>query len=574
MDVFTDIEVEQIVFMCGSQVGKTETINNCLGYLIEIDPGPTLIIHPSLEMADAWSKERLAPLIRDTPSLTPLVGDARAKSGENTIRHKDFPGGYIAITGANSPAGLAARPIRYLFADEVDRYSKSAGSEGDPISLAVKRTQTFWNKKKVYDSTPTDKGFSRIETLFNASDQRHYYVPCPDCGHMQTLKFGGPDADFGFKWNSPNGVHDYNSVWYMCAQKQCRIEERDKNRMLTLGQWRPHAAFTGTAGFHISGLYSPWKTYHDLIKEFIDEKKLPETYKTWYNTILALPYEVKGDQPETDPLMARREDYGETIPDGVLLIVAGVDTQNNRLVVRIQGYGHDWEQWLLDYFDIPGDPALPDVWNHLDKVLERTFITGDGVELRIVSALIDSGGHRTNSVYDYVTKESEKRQKRLIYASKGHAKMGMPVIRAPKAKNKEGVWLHMIGTDTTKEIIYAHIDLQYPGPGYCHFPFKGFNSKRPIELDFFKEQTSEKMVMRYDKTGHPIQVWEVVHKRNEALDCDVLCYAAAKNLQPVFTELAGEIQNVKKKQAGQPVKETPKQQRKRRRVISKGIGGR
>ena len=464
MEVFTDIEVEQIVFMCGSQVGKTETINNCIGYLIEVDPGPTLIIHPSLEMGDAWSKERLAPLIRDTPSLTNLVGDAKAKSGENTIRHKDFPGGYIAITGANSPAGLAARPIRYLFADEVDRYGKSAGAEGDPISLAVKRTQTFWNRKKVYDSTPTNKGVSRIESLFLESDQRHYYVPCPECGHMQTLEFGGPDADFGYKWDSPGGVHDFDSVWYMCVNKQCRIEERDKNRMLTLGQWRPHATFNGTAGFHLSGLYSPWKTNHALIKEFIEEKKLPETYKTWYNTILALPWEVKGDQPETDPLMARREDYGDTIPDGVLLIVAGIDTQNNRLVVRIQGYGHDWEQWLLDYFDIPGDPALPDVWNHLDKVLERTFITGDGVELRIVSAFIDSGGHRTAAVYDYVTKDNEKRQKRLIYASKGHAKMGMPVVRAPKAKNKEGVWLHMIGTDTSKEIIYAHIDLQYPGP--------------------------------------------------------------------------------------------------------------
>ncbi len=535
MDCFTDINITDIVLMCSSQVMKTEIMNNMLGYAISRDPGPAMFINPTLEMADAHSKERLSPMLRDTPCLTKLIQNPRAKDSTNTIRHKTFDGGFLAIAGANSPVSLAARPVRYLFCDEVDRFPFTAGKEGDPISLARRRTQTFWNRKRVYASTPTIRGLSRIESLYADTDQREYYVPCPVCGHKQTLKLGGKDCDFGLKWEpiAMGKTHMTETVWYKCESKKgCRIEESDKHRMITLGEWRAHAPLKNKVGFKIGSLYSPWKTWQEIVEEFLEDKKLPETFKTFVNTILGELWEEPGDKVDTNPLMARREHYGPAIPDKVLLITAGVDVQDDRLVVRFNGYGTDWEQWLLDYFSLPGDPAVPDVWKDLDNALARTFTTESGVTLRVVSAFIDSGGHRTQAVYDYV----RTRQNRRIFACKGSSIMGMPVVKPPRGKNKKGVLLHTVGTDSAKEILYSHLRLVDPGPGYCHFPFKGVQSGIHIDQEFFNEQTAEKAVTRY-RGGHPVRMWEKVAARNEALDCDVYALASARNLNPNFKAL-------------------------------------
>lgn len=564
MDCFTDPAVLNIVLMCSSQVMKTEIMLNMMGYTVDCDPGPSMFLNPTLDMADAASKERFAPMVRDTPALRSLIDDSKSKTGTNNIRHKTYPGGFMAFAGANSPASLAARPIRYLFADEIDRYPASAGREGSPIKLATRRTQTFWNRKMVYASTPTIKGMSAIERLFESSDQRHYYIPCPECGHMQTLRLGGTDCDYGLVWDTVDGEHIPESVWYRCEANGCRIEESDKHRMLTLGEWRPHAPFKGSAGFKISALYSPWKTWAEVVAEFLEEKKLPETFKTFVNTILGELWEEKGDTVSASPLMNRREHYNPRIPDDVLLITAGVDTQDNRLVVRINGYGVDWEQWLLEYLSIPGDPAIGTVWKDLDRILALTFTNESGVQLRIISAFIDSGGHRTQDVYDYV----QPRQNKRIFAIKGSKETDYPVVKAPTRKNKKGVSLYMVGPNTAKDVIYSHLKIEEPGPGYCHFPFKTAHSQIVIDEEFFKEQTAEKAIKRW-KGGNPVRVWEKVHTRNEALDTDVYAYACARNLNPNWGALAQEMKVRCAQSEGVPA---PVQPRPRgRRIISKGV---
>ena len=174
MDAFSDPKIHTVVVMSSAQIGKTELLNNIVGYFVDQDPSPMLMLQPTLEMGNTWSKDRLSPMIRDTRTLTDKISDSKARDSGNTILHKTFQGGHITIAGANSPASLASRPVRVVLADEVDRYPQSAGAEGDPLSLAFKRTTTFWNRKRMVVSTPTVKGVSRIEMAYEESDKRRY----------------------------------------------------------------------------------------------------------------------------------------------------------------------------------------------------------------------------------------------------------------------------------------------------------------------------------------------------------------------------------------------------------------
>jgi len=517
--------------MASSQIGKTESfINNPIGYYIHQDAAPILLIQPTLELARTWSKDRFVPMLRDTPALKELVRDPRSKDSDNTILHKVFPGGHITMAGANSAASLAMRPIRILFFDEVDKYPESVGTEGDPISLAGKRATTFWNRKKAYCSSPTVKDISRIEGLFEGSDKRYYNVPCPVCDTLIVLKWGGPDADFGVKWDKDKP----ETAYYVCQECGGVIEEGDKPRMLTRGKWIATAEFKGKAGFHINELYSPWVTWAEMVKDFLEKKKLPETLKTFVNLSLGETWEEQGDQVDEGPLLARREHYGPKIPSDILLVTAGIDVQDDRLEIEVTGWGLDMENWLIDYIVLPGDIDKKTTKTELDDQLARTFETEDGGVLHIVTACIDSGGHRTQAVYDYV----KKRERRRIYAIKGVSSLGHPVIKRPKEKNKKGITLHSVGADQTKELVYGHLKVINLGPGYCHFPFEGVQTAHPIDGDYFKGLTAEKCVTRYLK-GFPKREWIQVRKYNEPLDCRVYSYAAFYNLNANMKALSG-----------------------------------
>jgi len=527
LDAFTDPTVEEVVVMSSAQVGKTEILNNVVGYFIEQDPCPMLIIQPTVDMGKVWSRDRLAPMLRDTPVLKGLVKDPKSRDSGNTIQVKEFPGGRIAIGGANSPAGLASRPIRIVLLDEIDRFPPSAGSEGDPVRLAIKRSQTFWNRKIGKFSTPTVKGASRVEQEWEESDQRRFHVPCPYCAGYQVLRWGQIKFVKDEK-GRPTDVH------YECEHCNAKLYEADKLRMVRNGRWvadRPEVK--GKAGFHLNELYSPWSAWQKVVEDFLEAKKRPETLKVWVNTSLGETWEEEGLTVDDGSLMGRREEYTAQVPLGAAVLTAGVDVQDDRLLVKVKGWGRGEESWLIDWITIPGRPETdPKVWADLDAVLSRTWAHELGTTLRIASACIDSGGHATKQAYDFARTKGHRR----IFAIKGVGGPGTPVIKLSTRKNKGGIALGLVGADTCKGLIYSRLQVDEFGPGYMHFP------KRPeVGEEYFRQLTAEKQITKFNR-GFPTKVWTKMRARNEALDCEAYALAALATLNANLDQLAARME--------------------------------
>lgn len=515
MDSRNDPLVTAVVLMKSGQTGGTEVINNVVGYGIDQDPGPMLVLQPTIEMGHTWSKDRLAPMLRDTPALNGKVKDRRAKDSENTILHKVFPGGHVTIAGANSPAGLAARPIRDLLADEVDRYPQSAGAEGDPLNLAKKRTTTFWNRKIFVVSTPTIKGVSRIEAEFEASDMQYYFVPCPHCKEMLRLRWAQ------VKW--PDG--EPSKACYVCEKCGAEVYDTDKPGMLLAGEWRPSKPFNGVRGFHISELYSPWVKFGEMATAFCEAKKLPDTLKTWVNTALGETWEEQGDQLETNRLIERVENY-QGVPEGVIVLTAAVDVQDDRLECEVQGWGRDFESWGIEHSIIWGDPSRPQIWQQLDEFLLREWQDHTGRGRRIAAVTIDSGGHHTQDVYRFC----RTRYARRVFAIKGFGGQGRPLVGRPTRGNSGRVRVFPVGVDTAKDIVFSHLKIDKVGPGYCHFP-------ATYDNECFEQLTSEKVVTKYVR-GFPKRVYVKTRARNEMLDLRVYNRAALELLNVNLNKLA------------------------------------
>lgn len=547
MDAFSDPEIEDVCVMSSAQVGKTEILNNVVGYFIHQDPCPILVVEPTIEMAETWSKDRLAPMLRDTPALAGKVNDPRSRDSGNTLRAKEFRGGRVSIAGANSPASLASRPVRVVLQDEIDRFPASAGTEGSPRKLADKRANNYWNRKRGKFSTPTVKGVSAIEAEFEESDQRRYHVPCPYCGVLQTLKWGQSDKRLklgGMKWEKDEKGKPRN-IRYECEGCGAALYEKDKYRMIRNGQWiagKPENK--GRAGFHINELYSPWSSWKKIVKEFLEAHKKPETLKVWINTTLGETWEEEGVQADDGSLMARREEYGPELPEGVVLLTAGVDVQDDRIRVKVKGWGEDEESWLVEWIDILGAPATDKkVWDDLDEILLRTWTHPKAMALKIAAACVDSGGHATKQVYDFC----RKRENRRVWAIKGMGGAGLPVIKLPPRKARKGgkIVLGLVGVDTCKGLVYDRLKLEEFGPGYMHFPM------RPeIDEEYFKQLTAEKIVTKFVR-GFAAKVWVKTRARNEALDCEAYNIAALASLNANLKQIAAKIK-------AQPKKDPPR----------------
>jgi phage terminase large subunit GpA-like protein len=504
MDAFSDPAVEMVVVMSSAQVGKTEILNNVIGFHVAQDPSPMLVVQPTLDMAQTWSKDRLAPMLRDTPQLQGLVKDPRARDSGNTTLHKIFPGGHITACGANSPSSLASRPVRIVLCDEVDRYPVSAGSEGDPVSLARKRASTFWNRRIGLFSTPTNKGNSRIEAAFEESDKRFYFVPCPHCKHEQSLKW----ASVTWEQDKPD------SAQYACEECGTLWTDAERVRAIRQGRWSATAEFKRVAGFHLSGLYSPWIPVDAAVREFLEAKKQPATLRVWVNTYLGETWEEQGEQVDDYAIAARRESFGETLPMEVVLLTAGVDVQDDRLEVEIVGWGRDDESWSVDYRTVYGDPSSPTVWRDMDSLLDQQFEREDGSILMVRSTCVDSGGHHTNSVYNFVRPREGKR----VFAIKGVGGEGKPLVGKPGRNNIGKIKLFPVGVDTAKDVLFSRMRIVEPGPGYMHFPMSRSD-------EYFRQLTAEKLVTRYHK-GFARREWVKIRPRNEALDVRVYAMAA------------------------------------------------
>ena len=547
MQAISDPTIENVVFMTGAQIGKTEIINNAVGYYIHQDPSPILVVQPTLEMAKMWSNDRLAPMLRDTPVLKDKVKDARSRDSGNTLFQKQFPGGYIAIVGANSAAGLASRPIRICLLDETDRYPASAGSEGDPVDLARRRTATFtYNRKIVMVSTPTNKGASRIEAAYEESDQRQYYVPCPDCGHKQTLIWAN------VHWQKD----DPSSAAYSCAECGSLWDDAQRYRAVRQGEWIASQPFKGTAGFHINGIYSPWTPLADAVRDFLAAKKMPDTLRVFVNTYLAESWEDQGEKVDDYAVAERAEEYGPNLDKQVLALTCGVDVQDDRVELEVVGWGRDEESWSVDYRTIYGDPSTPRLWNDLEELLMGKYMTEDGRELPIRCTCIDSGGHYTQAVYSFVKPREGKR----IFAIKGMAGEGRAIVSRPSKNNIGKVKLFTLGVDTIKDLIFSRLKIQSVGPGYCHFP-----ADRPDE--YFKQlAASEKIVTKYHK-GFPRREFVKTRNRNEALDCRVYAYGALALLNLRLDQIADRIDRERDK----PQQKAPQQRMPSRRRSSGGF---
>ena len=524
MDAITDPNVEQVTVMKSARVGYSKILNHIIGYHIHQDPCPIMVVQPTIDDATGYSKEEVSPMLRDTRCLHGLVSDPKSKDGSNTLLQKNFPGGTLSLVGANSARGFRRVSRRIVLFDEVDGYPLSAGTEGDQIKLGIRRTEYYWNRKIVAGSTPTIKDFSRIERLFLQTNQQRYYVPCPECGHMQYLKWSN------MKWRD----NDPDTVAYGCESCGCLIPHSKKRWMIERGEWR--ATAPGNAkhvGFHIWAAYSysPNASWSNLVEEFLQSKDDPEQLKTWINTILGDVWEDQyASKVGADGLMERAslETYQQGIPPSpVLSLCLGCDVQDDRLSMSLWGIGRNEEMFLVDRKVIYGSPARADLWKQMDEVLLDEYTNADGQKMKIDSAAIDTGGHFTQEVYQYVRERSHLG----LIGIKGMGQKGKPPLGKPSKVDinfsgkalKRGVQLFPVGVDVIKSTLHNRLRDAEPGEGYIHF-------YPTITHDYFEELTAERQVLRY-KHGYQERVWvKKSDARNEALDEMVYAYAAWQRL--------------------------------------------
>lgn len=558
-----------VVFKKSSQIGGTECGHNWLGYIVTQAPGATMYVLPSSDTSARTSKQRLAAMIDECPTISARIKPARSRDSGNTTRMKEFPGGVLVLASSKSPAELKSMPIRYLYADEIDEYPEDLEGQGDALALAERRTGGRGRTKRFKTSTPTVAGRSRIDRLFKASDQRFYFMPCPHCAHEQRLVWERmrwevsvtqsytcrscglvSDAD-GIEY----GVHvcpgchaageanehtlvatatdDVIDVWYECEACIARIEEHHKPTMLAAGSWiATNAGPRRPVGFSLNALYSPlgWYSWTQAVTEYLGSEGKPSLRKVWTNTVLGEPYEDSFEQPQSSALQQRSDMTYliRTVPAGAVFLTASVDVQHNRLEAKVVGWGRGEESWLVDYQQLHGDPTLLEgpttVWAQLDALLERKYPHANGNALPIAATAVDTG-YNTHTAYEYC----RRRAARHVIAIKGASQSGKAILGAPVKvdidyqgrKIPEGVKLWPIGTDAAKELIYRRLNIEQPGPGYMHWPMG-------LPVEYFQGLTAEKLKRVTNKAGYEVTKWEKDGtQRNEPLDLQVYAYAAA-----------------------------------------------
>jgi phage terminase large subunit GpA-like protein len=522
---------QRVSFMKAAQVGATEAGNNWIGFVIHHAPGPMLAVLPTVEMAKRTSRGRIDPLIAESPTLRERVNPARSRDAGNSMLSKEFPGGILVLTGANSATGLRSMPARYIFLDEVDAYPASADEEGDPVTLAEARTTTFSHRRKVFMvSTPTIRGISRIEREYEASDQRRYFVPCPHCGHMQWLQFER------LRWDK--GQPD--TAAYHCEACETPIAEHHKTQMLERGEWRATAvsADPQSIGFHISALYSPlgWKSWAQIARDWLAAQGSEEMLRAARNTLLGETWVESGDAPEWQRLAERRESYaGVQIPVGGLFLTAGVDVQKDRIEVDVWAWGRDLESWLVDHIVIAGGPDDPTCWDKLTALLGRTWVCANGAVMLIGKLAIDTG-YEAAAVYAWARKQGFEQVapiKGLEGFNRATPVSGPTFVDATIGgkRLRRGARLWSVATATFKTETYRFLRLERPSdedralgaldaPGTVHLPDW-------IDTEWLKQLVAEQLVTVRNKRGYAHPEWQKMRERNEALDTRVYARAAA-----------------------------------------------
>ncbi len=536
MDAFSDPKVKHIAMVAASQVGKSEFINNCIGYIIDEDPGSILFIQPTTIDAKDYSKLRIAPMIRDTPRLRSKVTEAKSRESGNTILQKTYPGGILTMCGSTEAHALCSKPIRYVFGDERDRWATSAGNEGDPWDLAMARQTTFYNAKAVEVSTPTVANASRIVKSFAKGTMERWVSQCPHCGEFHEIRWKDIRYEHTESQVAGEKVFEVIAVYYICPG--CGAISTEREMKNAPAHWRaenPAAYKQGSRSFWLNAFVSKWASWESIVLKFLQAIGNSQKMQVVYNTAFGELWEDRGGLVDESKLMERREDYGThsdktpvDLPDGVLKLTCGIDTQDNRLEYEVVGYGHFEENWGIEKGIIMGRPDSDEVWNAVDDLLDRVFKFEDCIGLKIKRTFVDEGGHFTMEV----RQRCKERESKGVFCIKGKGGPGIPYVDAPREQKImiENIcigtcWQYQIGVDAGKAVIMDNLRRQTPGNGYCHFPHR--DDYGPA---FFRGLLSERLV--YNAKHKQPWIWEKIpgHERNEPLDCRNYANAAFKSL--------------------------------------------
>lgn len=550
----------RVVLMFGSQMGKTEVVLNWLGAIIHLWPAPTLLVQPTLDMAKRLNRQRLEPLLKETPALTQLIAPARARDSGNTMFLKEFRGGLFVLTGANSGSGLQSMPAAYLAADEVSSYPLEADDKGDPLENAEARTSTFPMGKVLITSTPGTRGACRITEEFERrSDRRGLALLMPCCGAHEVLRWREHA-----QWDRPNG-----EVWMRCPACGERVGQQHKTSMLMGAQWRPTAQGDGiTAGFHLPAWNAPagWVSWEMIRDEFLRAKDDPLLLKGWVNKRSAEAWEDAAvARIGADGLMARAaaDPYPTgRCPAGVLLLLMAVDTQDTWLEVSVWGYGTGEEAWLVWHQKVEGDPAdlgPGGPWAQVETIRATPWPREDGGTMTVRHCGVDTGGHFTQEAYEFCRQHARAG----VIALKGGSTRGASALSKGRAVDvnwrgrtvRGGVTLYMVGGDGLKRTIYARLRREGTGPGTVHF---GQNATE----EYLQGLTCERLVPRTVK-GFQVLEWQKPGgARNEPLDLAIYCLALLElvkrryNRATMWQQLAAAVG-----QGGPPTAAEPRRRR-------------
>lgn len=566
MDAFTETGIWKIVIMASAQVGKTELELNMMGRAIDVDPGPMLFVQPTSDFADDFSKRRVAPMIRACHALKRKVYEAKSRDSGNTINMKTFPGGSVSFTGANSPTELAGRPVRYVFCDEIDRFPASAGTEGNPLKLVERRTETFRERgrKMVLTSTPTIKGASEIEKNYLQGTQEEWHTECPHCHNFSFIRFAQIKFDKE-EYKDEAGEKNWHvrNVRWKCPVCERETGEHDTKRCPA--KWvskNPEAVESGVRSFRLSAFMSPWSDWKDICRSFLHAGDDPELLKVFVNTMLGETWEIRDRSGVPEQLYGRREKYDAEVPDGVLVLTMGVDTQDNRLEYEIVGWDRDEQSWGISRGVIPGIPDTKAVWEEIDALMDKQWRLPSGMGLKVMAAFVDSGGHYTTDVYRACAERFQNGRK--IFAVKGDDGQDKEYVAMMKKSGPIQSPKFIIGVDSGKTAIMSATGVEAVGPRYMHFPR---DYEAGYDMEFFRGLISEKMVI-HRRGGKAVMAWEKTYERNEPLDCRNYARAAYKYFHWPFDKIEGRLKGIEEV----PVMTKQQAERKKRKtIVSNGI---
>ena len=569
MDAFTQRGVKKIVMMSGAQCGKSEIIMNMIGRCIDLEPAPIMMVQPTQDTAEEFSKRRVSSMIECCPVLKKKVSESKSRNSSNTIGFKMFPGGSLSIVSAASAPALRSKPIRFLFMDEVDGYPISVGGEGDPVELATVRTETFHNAKIVMVSTPTNEDTSRIYDEYRQGTQEEWCVPCPACGAYSFMEFKDFQLDYEEYESAGKTQYIIKKILWRCPN--CQAEWKESQMRKQKGKWiarNERALEKGVRSFHLNSFSSPWAGWRKIMNFWLNAKGDPEKEQAFTNLRLGDVWRGKDTKLTTpEELFARREDYSAEVPDGVLVLTLGVDTQDNRFEYEVVGWGRDEESWGIARGIIPGNPKHLNsaIWRDLDALIDRRWIRRDGQAMKILVTFIDSGGHCTDEIYAGCAARVHKR----VFAIKGvPGESKEYVTMSSQMKKKKNMYLFLIGVDSGKAAVHYSLGVKQSGPYYSHFPAAeeaGYNRK------YFEGLFAEKLEIR-SRNGRQVLVWvrdKMVQARNEALDCRDYARAAFKGFNFDLNAIEDRLNG--KKRIVHPQESAKKKRRGQPKVIDNGI---